>query len=196
MRGVDVFVCHTTLAQGGGSSCINSNGGFEMPAIGGGVATLGMDSSLPLPGWTVGQVDVVSGWWICAEGTQALDLFGYVAGGVTAMVETVVGQSYTLSYALSINTERNPTTNRSFMALWDGVVIDSNDVLFDPARDLATNPLWVNRTRTVVATSMSSNITYYTSELDCLAGPVLDAVWSSRPTLRLRPTKRSSRSLT
>jgi hypothetical protein len=90
------------------------------------------------------------------------------------MVETVVGQSYTLSYALSINTERNPTTNR--MALWDGVVIDSNDVLFGPARDLDTNPLWVNRTRTVVATSMSSNITYYTSELDCLAGPVLDAV--------------------
>jgi hypothetical protein len=137
-----------------------------------------MDGSLPLPGWTVdfGQVDLVSGWWICAEGTQALDLCGYVAGGVTAMVETVVGQSYTLSYALSINTERNPTTNRSFMALWDGVVIDSNDVLFDPARDLATNPLWVNRTRTVVATSTSSNITYYTSELDCLAGPVLYAV--------------------
>jgi hypothetical protein len=129
------------------------------------------------PGWAVvfGGVDVVSGW-APAEGNQTLDLCSTSAGGITTIVSTVVGQSYTLSYALSINTQSNVLANKSLVVTWDGVVIDSNDVLADPARAIETNPLWVYRSRTVVATSTSSNITYYTNEPACSYGPMLDAV--------------------
>lgn len=66
-----------------------------------------------LPGWTIdfGNVDIttnLSGWSPAADGNNSLDINGWVAGQISQSFNTVVGQTYTVSFAYSRNAAGAP----------------------------------------------------------------------------------------
>jgi hypothetical protein len=88
------------------------NGSFEdlgeAMAQGWGGYTFGIGYSPTLPGWNVdfGSVDVTvngSPWGPAADGFNSLDINGWDAGQISQSFDTVLGQTYNVSFAYSRN---------------------------------------------------------------------------------------------
>ncbi len=89
------------------------NGGFETPNAGSvsTYQTLQAGSTL-LQGWSIdaGDLDLIEGsFWAHAEGTQSLDLNGVAAGAISRLLNTTVGETYEVSFAMAANSVCAPT---------------------------------------------------------------------------------------
>jgi len=63
-----------------------------------------------LPGWTAGGagVDIVDkALWQADEGSRSIDLNAYDAGSISQVIETVPGQTYNVTFAMSGNPDAN-----------------------------------------------------------------------------------------
>lgn len=77
------------------------NGSFEADVFGTSFTTLP-----PAPmGWTIdsGTIDGIGGYWQAADGRNSIDLFGNSRGQISQTINTVIGQTYSVSYYQSYN---------------------------------------------------------------------------------------------
>lgn len=85
-----------------------TNGGFESDNFGSGFTTI----TSGLTGWTIdyGSIDGINSYWQPAEGKNSIDLFGNSRGKISQVINTVVGQQYTVTYYQSYNPDFTDNT--------------------------------------------------------------------------------------
>ncbi len=88
------------------------NGNFATPPVPGGFATYN-GGSTAITGWTVtgNSVDLIGSYWQAPPlGGQSVDLDGNRPGGLSQMLATVAGDTYTIGFELSGNPDSGPAT--------------------------------------------------------------------------------------
>ena len=101
-----------------------TNGGFETGALspagqtGFDDLTAGSDA---ITGWKVesGSVDYMGTYWSAAEGSRSVDLDGNGPGSISQTITTVVGQTYTINFQYSANTDGGPLNTPTADVLWN-----------------------------------------------------------------------------
>jgi choice-of-anchor C domain-containing protein len=177
MRNLLVFrsaaLAAIALASAGAASAQNivTNGSFETPVVAGSFVTYGAGSS-SLTGWTIGGggIDHIRTNWQAADGAQSLDMSATSTGSISQTLTTVIGQSYTLSFALA----GNPDGGIKTLAISFGGT-PLTDQTFNTAGRSTSDMGWSVRSFFVTATSTSSVLTF-TSLTNTSAGPALDNV--------------------
>lgn len=149
-----------------------TNGGFESNLVSGQYSTFSLLTQ-GLAGWSVGagSVDVVSNLlWSPSAGVNSLDLNGSKKGEIHQLLNTVVGQTYELSFDLSGNLFGAPTVkNMSVNVGSDGLYS------FDTTGHSTSNMGWNRYTTTFVATSTATTLSF-ASSVSGNAGPALDNI--------------------
>jgi hypothetical protein len=117
-RSIAAVVLAAAMAPVGAQTI--SNGGFELPTIGGSDYFTNLATSFA--GWTLnsGDVDVVRSFggqgWAANSGFQSLDLSGYTAGSISQNVSGfTAGQQYVLTYFYNGTTVGDAKTALSFV---------------------------------------------------------------------------------
>jgi hypothetical protein len=171
-----------------------TNGGFDsigagaVPEAWGGL-TYYTDGTHPgnvaLPGWTVeaGSVDFTStssGWGPADMGPYSLDINGWSAGTISQQFATVIGQTYTVSYAYSRNEAGSPNDPvQATVAAGDMSQLVSVSYE-DPSFGSVNNMLWKQGGFSFVADSTESTIRL-AAVTDSNAGVFFDTVSVTGP---------------
>jgi Protein of unknown function (DUF642) len=158
------------------------DGGFETPDIGDvWYQTFTSPFPTPLDSWNPSNVDIVSslgapGNAPAYQGVQYLDLVGtgpdgteLSTGTISQTFGTVVGETYTLSFAYANNPWSTSTASASVSV--DGL---SGSVTHDTSTTADLN--WLIYTNTFVATSSSATLTFTETVGANNGGVLLDAV--------------------
>jgi Protein of unknown function (DUF642) len=158
------------------------DGGFETPDIGDvWYETFTSPFPTPLDSWNPSNVDIVSslgapGNAPAYQGVQYLDLVGtgpdgteLSTGTISQTFGTVVGETYTLSFAYANNPWSTSTASASVSV--DGL---SGSVTHDTSTTADLN--WLIYTNTFVATSSSATLTFTETVGANNGGVLLDAV--------------------
>jgi len=166
------------------------NGGFEDPTV---VGTIFQGQFSPLfdnyqpdsvpriPGWTVvaGDVDIVvkSDWGWPFEGTQFLDLNGWVPGTIEQSLPTTPGVSYRVTFRYSSNPANTHPTTGIVSVIAEGGQVLLNDVFSHPP-STASNMDYTLFESQFVANSANSILRFESPNLGHAfeMGPALDAV--------------------
>lgn len=86
------------------------DGGFETPQLPSYTDAV-VAAGQPIGAWTVtrGNVNLIgAGYWSAAEGTQSVDLSGFVDGAVAQTFNTLPDQTYLVEFALAGNPDEPP----------------------------------------------------------------------------------------
>ncbi len=113
-------------------------------------------------------------YWQAADGTKSIDLNAADAGMISQSFATTVGNTYTVTFALSGNPDGGPAAKMLRVSATGGAPIDFS---FDTgaAGNSRTDMKWSTRTYSFVATSATSTFTF-TSTTAGAYGPALDNV--------------------
>lgn len=152
------------------------NGGFELPALPSGPGVQTFVAGEKFTGWRVksGQVDIVSDARITAGGGhQFLDLNGTSAGTVLTKVDTVIGQSYTVSFLFAGNPENPDVT---LHALTARVGRESHVFVADTTVATTLDPGWQVGSFTFTATKVKTKLFFTGDPTNGATGPILDDV--------------------
>jgi choice-of-anchor C domain-containing protein len=152
------------------------NGGFEtgtyVPNISGFEQLNAGDTSID--GWTVdaGSVDWIGLYWPAPEGAMSIDMSGADAGTLSQTFETVIGNTYTVSFLLSGNPAGGPAVKTLDVSATGGAVVNfTHDTT---GTDLGTM-VWTPETYTFLATSASTTLSFISTTLGAF-GPAIDNV--------------------
>ena len=127
---------------------------------------------------SLGNVDLKTPYFTpSTEGTNLVDLNGSMSGGITQVVETVPGKTYTLRFLVSGNWE-STSTNRNFRVT-AGPLSKSLSVA-RPTGWSKTNMKWKALSYPFIATSASTTITF-TSTSTGSGGAVIAEVTMATP---------------
>ena len=172
LRLVFISVCLAVSAQ---AATIFSNGFNGPPASGSGFTSVNSGTIGP---WTVGLggVDWISSYWVPEEGDGSVDTAGNAPGSLSTMLNTIAGQTYTLSFYLAGNPDGGNAVKR--LEVQVGTV---NQVFtFNTTGHTKTSMGWVLESVSFVA---SGNDTLTFTSLDTLVtgapspyGAALDGV--------------------
>lgn len=155
-----------------GMNWIN-NGSFELgqdPAAGNIFLTAG---STAITDWFIntGTIDYIGGTWVASDGDRSVDLSGNNAGEIQHTFETIVGETYTVSFDLA----GNPLAGPNIKSMTVSAAGDSEDFTFDTTGQSTLNMGW--ETNTWMFTAINSTTTLsFASNNDGIAGPALDHV--------------------
>ncbi|MCX4661722.1 choice-of-anchor C family protein [Streptomyces sp. SID4919] len=125
--------------------------------------------------WKVsaGGVDLIgAGFWQAAEGDQSVDLNATQPGAVAQTFTTVVGRTYTVTYALAANPEGGAAV-KTGKVLVDGQ--NFQDFSFDSTGKTRAAMGYVQRQVTFVANAPTTTLGF-ASTLPGAYGPVIDDV--------------------
>ncbi|HBG29010.1 MAG: hypothetical protein A2Y10_06725 [Planctomycetes bacterium GWF2_41_51] len=156
------------------SANIIVNGSFENPPLINPAASY--NSGATFGNWTVikGDIELINGYWLDAQGIQSLDLNGINPGGVKQVVSTVANQWYKLRFAMAGNTYVAATT-MDMEVYWNGNVVDTCH--FNTAGYTWSNMGWTYFEYNVKAVSSSTELRFESiSTAYSNAGPALDDV--------------------
>jgi choice-of-anchor C domain-containing protein len=153
------------------------NGGFAGPGEpDGGFQTVGVSTGV-IPGWTVsgGNVDWIKGYWQSSDGDGfSVDLNGDQPGAISQTIDTVIGQTYTLSFDMSGNPD-NGSDLRLILADTGGA-----PTTFAYDLDVSSNSRgtmnWMPQSLNFTATGASTVITFASGNSNCCFGPAIDNV--------------------
>lgn len=114
---VGLFALGTIAAAGNAATIIN--GSFEQGTNPGATFSTLAAGSNAITGWTVGGfgVDYIGDYWQASDGDRSIDLSALNAGSVSQMINTVVGQMYTVSFDLSGNPDYGPATKTAVVSI-------------------------------------------------------------------------------
>lgn len=153
------------------------NGSFESASVnpGGGFLSLGFGSTA-ITGWTVGGdgVDYIGGYWQAADGTRSIDLSRNGAGSISQTLSTVIGQSYTVTFALAGNPDGGPGT-KVLLTLGTPGGLTQVDTFNVTGANTRANMGWQTYSYTFRAASTSTTLTFE-SATNTAFGPALDQV--------------------
>lgn len=130
-----------------------------------------------IQGWTItqGGMDYMGTHWTAAEGLRSVDLNGAQGpGGISQILDTVVGQLYRLTFALSGNFDMPgiPVGSRTVNVQAAGV--SQNFTFVKPDNWSHDNMGWVVQTFVFTAIAPSTTLTFSAADHDSY-GPVIDA---------------------
>jgi choice-of-anchor C domain-containing protein len=127
-----------------------------------------------IDGWTVGgnSVDWIATYWPAANGAMSIDLNGVDAGSLSQAFETTIGNTYTVTFALSGN-PAGPPTLKTLDVSATGAAPASYS--YDAALNDLTNMNWASEEYVFLATSANTTLTF-TSTIAGAFGPALDNV--------------------
>ncbi|MCM2389795.1 choice-of-anchor C family protein [Streptomyces albipurpureus] len=150
------------------------DGSFEYPtAPANSFTTLVSGQSIGPWKVTSGSVDLIgTGFWQAAEGDQSVDLNGGQAGAVAQTFSTIVGRTYTVTYALAANPEGGPAV-KTGRVLVGGQ--NFQDFSFDSTGKTRAAMGYVQRQVTFVANTPTTTLGF-ASTLPGAYGPVIDDV--------------------
>lgn len=153
------------------------NGSFESASVnpGSGFSTL-YGGSTSITGWTVlgGSIDYIGGYWKASDGERSLDLNGNAQGGVEQSINTVIGNTYMVSYDLASNTDGSPTI-KYLNVNAAGISTQTVSFSFDKTGHTRSNMGWVTESWTFVADDTITKLQFI-SGITGAYGPALDNV--------------------
>ncbi len=166
-------VAAALFATGAVQAAPFANGGFESPVLTGGYYQQFDAPSTAITGWTVtaGSVDIVTNAYAPAdEGVQFLDLVGSGSvGALSQTFDTIVGQTYQLSFAYSHNFSAN-TSAQGSVSVGDLIGLFSHDTGSTSAPD------WRTFTSTFTALGPTSTLLFTNTQGGNNGGVLLDSV--------------------
>lgn len=175
----------TLMGATGASAAVNlvQNGGFEdigaATIQGWGGYTYGAGYTPVLPGWTIdsGSVDISpngSGWDPAHEGENSLDIHGFTGGSISQVLSTIIGKTYTVSYAYSRNLAGapDPATADFSIGGFTQAVTAPNGGPFGTVGNME----WVLVSFNYVATSTSTTLRLASTDDNGAGGVFFDAV--------------------
>jgi choice-of-anchor C domain-containing protein len=176
MSGIAALAVVVMMGGGRASADIVTNGSFETgPTVPNppGYTTLS-GGSTAITGWTVtgDSVDYIGSYWQASNGSYSLDLSGNAPGGVSQVLSTTVGTSYTVQFDLAGNPDGPPTTKT--LTVSAGATASPYSFTVTPA-DTHTSMGWVTDTFVFTATSTMTTLAF-TSTTAGFFGPALDNV--------------------
>ncbi|MFD5556099.1 choice-of-anchor C family protein [Streptomyces sp. NPDC127068] len=150
------------------------DGSFEYPtAPANSFTTLTSGQSIGPWQVTSGGVDLIgAGFWQAAEGDQSVDLNAGQTGSVAQSFSTIVGRTYTVTYALAANPEGSPAV-KTGKVLIDGQ--NFQDFSFDSTGKTRAAMGYVQRQVTFVANAPTTTLGF-ASTVSGAYGPVIDDV--------------------
>jgi choice-of-anchor C domain-containing protein len=127
-----------------------------------------------IDGWTIGgnSIDWIETYWPAENGDRSIDLNGIDAGSLSQTFDTTIGNTYTVTFALSGNPAGPPTT-KSLDVSATGAAPASYS--YDAALNDLTNMNWATEEYSFLATSTSTTLSF-TSTIAGAFGPALDNV--------------------
>ena len=145
---------------------VNGGSGFEQLSAG--------DTSID--GWTVdsGSVDWIDTYWPAADGSKSIDLSGGEAGAISQTFDTTIGNTYTVSFALSGNPAGDPAVKTLDVSATGGTVSSYSYDVTALGNDL-TNMNWTSASYTFLATSPTTTLSFV-STTEGVFGPAIDNV--------------------
>jgi len=145
---------------------VDGGSGFEQLSAG--------DTSID--GWTVdsGSVDWIGTYWPAAEGSMSIDLSGGEAGAISQTFDTTIGNTYTVTFALSGNPAGDPAIKTLDVSATGGTVSSYTYDVTALGNDL-TNMNWTTESYTFLATSATTTLSFV-STTEGVFGPAIDNV--------------------
>jgi choice-of-anchor C domain-containing protein len=167
----------TLIVAGSAGAATIANGGFAGPgAPDGSFQTVGVSTGV-IPGWTVssGNVDWITGYWQSSDGDGfSVDLNGNVPGAISQTIDTVIGQTYTLTFDMSGNPD-NGSDLRLILADTGGAPTTFAYNL-DVSSNNRSNMNWTPQSLNFTATDVSTVITFASGNSNCCFGAAIDNV--------------------
>jgi choice-of-anchor C domain-containing protein len=161
------------------SAAVNliDNGDFEFgtnDVANPGFRTIPGGSGASITDWTVtGSIDWINGYWQAQSGTHSVDLNGNAVGGISQMIETVIGQAYALSFYLSGNPDGAPGVKTVLV----GAGETSSSFSFSGGSTRPSPMNWQLNTLFFTAANTNTLISFTsTTGPQCCWGPALDNV--------------------
>jgi choice-of-anchor C domain-containing protein len=158
-----------------------TNGSFEDVNAtyvdgGSGFEQLNAVDSTTIDGWSVdaGSVDWIGTYWPAADPDMSIDLSGVSAGTLSQTFATTIGNTYTVTFALSGNPAGPPTVKRLDVSATGGTLQSYTYDTVANGNDL-TDMKWTTATYTFLATSASTTLSFI-STTDGAFGPAIDNV--------------------
>ena len=167
-----------TLAAGSaGAANLVVNGGFNVGGtLNSGFQTVGVGNTA-ITGWTVlnGNVDWVTGYWQSSDGDGfSVDMDGNTQGSIWQDINTVGGQTYTLSFDMSGNPDAGPGTD--FLAVHAGGPLALANYTVTGANSRG-NMNWSQRSYTFTAFSNVTTVGFQSGNRNpCCFGAAVDNV--------------------
>ena len=151
-----------------------ANGGFELPDISGTFQPQSPPGTLG--NWTVtaGSIDLINSYWQPAEGGQSIDLNGLSAGTISQAFDTVIGATYSVTFALS-GSPRNVTGNLATKTLLASAGNFSDLFNFSDVTNSLTDMKWIDKSFDFIAQSDTTTLSFTSLESGAV-GPALDDV--------------------
>lgn len=146
------------LLAGSASAATLINGSFEMSSVDPGVFTTIDSPSTAIDGWTVtsGSIDYIGTYWAASQGIRSIDLAGNAIGSIAQSFDTVIGQSYTVSFDMAANPDGG-TAPRNLLVSIDG----GGPLIFTHPADGSLGAMnWQANSFTFVATGTSTNLAF------------------------------------
>jgi choice-of-anchor C domain-containing protein len=127
-------------------------------------------------GWTVdaGSIDWIGTYWPAAAPDMSIDMSGAVAGTLSQTFETTIGNTYTVSFALSGNPAGPPTVKMLDVTATGGTPASYTYDVVASGNSL-TDMKWTTETYEFLATSDSTTLSFI-SKTDTPFGPAIDNV--------------------
>ena len=174
MRQVLVVIALACLAVSAHASTVFSDGFNFTPPATGPFATVNAGGTIGP--WTVGSgsVDWITGYWQPAEGNGSVDLSGNTDGSISTILNTVVGQAYTVNFYMAGNPD-NPAVGPTIKTLDLQAGSLDETFIFDTTGHTLGSMGWVLETAVFTATSTQTTLTF-TSQAGTAYGPALDGV--------------------
>jgi choice-of-anchor C domain-containing protein len=169
----------TLVIAGSAGAATIVNGGFVGPsAPDGGFQTVGVSTGV-IPGWTVssGNVDWIKGYWQSSDGDAfSVDLNGTTPGAISQTIDTVIGQTYTLTFDMSGNPD-NGSDLRLLLADTGGAATTFAYNL-DVSTNSHSNMNWTPQSLNFTATGAATTITFASGAggANCCFGAAIDNV--------------------
>ena len=153
------------------------NGSFEDSNLNPGswFITLGTGNT-QITGWTVigSSIDYIGGLWNASDGNRSLDLNGSALGGVQQSINTVIGDTYKVTFDLAGNTDGYPYTKlMNVNAI--GATTQTESFSFNISGHSFSNMGWTTETWTFVADSTTTTLQFI-STVSGSIGPALDNI--------------------
>lgn len=150
------------------------NGSFELGTDPGVFTPLGAGSNA-ITGWTIGGfgVDYIGTYWEASDGVRSVDLSNLNEGSVSQTLETIVGNSYTVTFDLSGNPDGGLDNKISVISI-SGSLPQIETYSVGPANS-RDNMLWQTYSYTFTAFATASTLTFASAE-ETPFGPALDNV--------------------
>jgi len=167
-----------------------TNGSFEMgvnPPVSPPFAVISTGDNATLTGWTVGGAAGVdwlqSGYWQASQGDYSLDLNALDAGSVSQTFATTAGNTYSVTYDLSLNPDTNLGFPPNRSALVTATNTDDNSVIGSLAHSFAFNSVgstlanmnWTPYGFSFTATGSQTTLTFASTNSEA-GGVALDNV--------------------